>query len=104
MCFGSVAVAVLSLLINTYYTGKLINVGFISQMKDLLPSLSLSLVMGFVVWICTKGIGSVYVQLLVGILLGIAIYWGLSKVFKSKNYDYLLLLIRENVVDRLKTV
>jgi len=102
MCFGSVAVAVLSLLINTYYTGKLINVGFVSQMKDLLPSLSLSLVMGFVVWICTKSMGSVYVQLLVGIPLGIAIYWGLSKIVKSKNYDYMLLLLRENVFDRLK--
>ena len=102
MCFGSVAVAVLSLLINTYYTGKLINVGFVSQMKDLLPSLSLSLVMGFVVWICTKSMGSVYVQLLVGIPLGIAIYWGLSKIVKSKNYDYMLLLLRENVFDCLK--
>ena len=102
MCFGSVAVAVLSLLINTYYTGKLINVGFASQMRDLLPSLLYSVVMGLTVWLCTRSISSVYLQLLVGIPIGVVVYWGISKIVKSKDYDYLLVLVRENVIDRLK--
>ena len=102
MCFGSVAVAVMSLLINTYYTGKLINVGFASQMRDLLPSLLYSVVMGLTVWLCTRSISSVYLQLLVGIPIGVVVYWGISKIVKSKDYDYLLVLVRENVIDRLK--
>ena len=43
MCYGQIFNSIVALVINTYYTGKLINVGFIRQMKDLLPTIFLNL-------------------------------------------------------------
>ena len=45
MCFGGVVSSLLCLVINTFYTGKLIQVGFIMQMRDLFPTLVVSLLM-----------------------------------------------------------
>ena len=98
MCFGSVAVAVLSLLINTYYTGKMINVGFLVQIGDLLPSLLMSLAMGGLVWLLTMSIDSMWLKLIVGIPSGIASYWMLSFLFKVKDYPYLVCLIKDIII------
>ena len=103
MCFGSVVVSVLSLFINTYYTGKMINVGFLVQMSDLIPSLSLALIMGAVVWGCTQFIHSMWGQLLVGIPLGVLIYWLGSLLLKSTDYYYLKTLVKENIIGNLKS-
>ena len=35
MCWGSVVNSIIALIINTHYTGKLIQVGFLRQMRDL---------------------------------------------------------------------
>lgn len=43
MCWSSILTSILCLFINTYYTGKLINVGFTVQMKDLSGTLIVSL-------------------------------------------------------------
>ena len=40
--------SLICLIINTHYTGKLLQVGFLTQMRDLLPSLAYSLSMGAV--------------------------------------------------------
>lgn len=45
MCYGLVANSVLCLLVNTAYTGRLIGMGFLAQMRDLLPVLIYSLSM-----------------------------------------------------------
>lgn len=42
MCLGTVITSYLCLVINTYYTGKLINLGFFKQAVDLLPTLILT--------------------------------------------------------------
>lgn len=36
-CYGGIFSSMVALIINTYYTGKLIHIGYIKQMKDLLP-------------------------------------------------------------------
>ena len=42
MCVGAIFTSVFCLVVNTYYTGKLIHVGFLRQMLDLTPTLLLS--------------------------------------------------------------
>ena len=39
MCIGSFITSMISLIINTYYTGKLIGVGYFQQMRDLMPTI-----------------------------------------------------------------
>ena len=82
MCWGQILSSLLSLAINTYYTGKLIQVGFIRQMKDLFPVLVLSLAMWLVVTGVQMLVEPAGLKLAVGILAGILFYAGLSRVFK----------------------
>lgn len=100
MCIGSVITSVLCLIINTYYTGKLINVGFFIQMKDLSPSLLYALSMGAIIWVIIQFIPNLKLQIFVGLIVGFLYYYGVSKLTKSQELAYTKLLIRENVLKR----
>ena len=100
MCVGSVITSLLCLGVNTFYTGKLIHVGFFTQMRDLLPSLIYTFSMGILVWSVTQMIPSMWLRIGVGIPLGIVYYLGISKLFKSQELDYAVLLIKENLIKR----
>lgn len=82
ICYGSVFTSLACLAINTYYTGKLINVGFVRQMLDMTPTLLASLAMGAVVFFAVMPFGSDVVKLLVGIPVGMVLYLGIAKVFR----------------------
>ena len=101
MCIGSVVVSVLSLIINTYYTGKLIGVGFWTQMKDIIPSLLYSLIMSLVVWVVVCYLSSMILQLVTGILVGIIVYSLISIITGSQDFAYLVSLLRTNVLNRI---
>lgn len=81
-CSCGIASSLIGLVINTYYTGKLINVGFFKQMKDLLPIFSLSFVMWCSVHICIYFISNLWLQIFIGGLLGVIIYLGGAFLFK----------------------
>lgn len=87
MCIGGIFSSIISLFINTRYTGILINFGFISQMKDLLPCLLLSLAMGAIVYLTVTFIPmSPVVALIVGVLVGIAFYTLSSKIMRFPEF------------------
>lgn len=73
-CWGGVIGSIVSLVINTYYTGILINAGFIAQMKDISHILILSLVMYFVSYIISIQFINEWMQLCVGISIAVCIY------------------------------
>ena len=102
MCYGQIISSVLFLIINTYYTGKLINVGFFQQMKDLTPTVLYTLVMGGVVWILSSMLTSSYLQILVGVLVGLPMYLLVSKVAKSQEYRFLLDILKQYIPFRKK--
>lgn len=94
MCYFSIVTSILCLIINTFYTGKLIKVGFIIQMKDIVGTLLLSLFLFVVVYISTLLVKQVFLQLLVGFLLWFGILLGLLYLFKFKEIYYLKNIIR----------
>lgn len=94
MCIGSIFSAIFSLIINASYTGKLINVGFWLQMRDLFPILLLSLFMGVVVFLSTMFIPSNIVKLVVGVVVGIIFYIGVAYLFKMEEFSDLLSLVK----------
>ena len=49
MVSGAIVSSMIALVINTYYTGKLIRVGYLKQMSDLLPIFGVALLMWIVV-------------------------------------------------------
>jgi O-antigen/teichoic acid export membrane protein len=95
MCFGGIASSLIALVINTYYTGKLINVGFFKQMRDLMPTLILSLAVGATVYVTinTLKISPIF-QLIVGVIEGIVIYIVAAKIFKFSEFKELIDIIK----------
>lgn len=98
MVSGGIVSSMISLIINTYYTGKLINVGYLKQMGDLLPIFGVS----FAVWIIVHGSmmmsSNIYVQLIIGSLVGVIVYLVLAKLFLRTEWEDAVSM----VPDRLK--
>lgn len=75
------------LVLNTYYTGKLIHVGYIRQMKDIMPSLILSLVMYGVILLTNTLTDNMIMQIVIGVGIGIIVYIGGSFLLKFPELD-----------------
>lgn len=82
ICYGAVFTSLACLAINTYYTGKLIKVGFIRQMMDMTPTLLNSIFMGAVIYLVTAPMTNELLKLAVGIPLGIVVYLLIAWVFR----------------------
>ncbi|MBQ9664919.1 MAG: lipopolysaccharide biosynthesis protein [Bacteroidaceae bacterium] len=104
MCYGQVVASLLFLVINTYYTGKLINVGFFRQMKDLFPTICYSFTMGGVVFLFISLIPTDYIQILIGVIVGVVFYLLLSKMLHSRDYYNMLELLAQNLPSKMKWV
>ena len=93
MCWGGICTSIIALVINTYYTGKLIHVGFLRQMMDLIPTLVYCAVMAMAVIAATYFVSSDYMRLIIGIPVGAVVYLGVSKLTKAPELTELILLI-----------
>ena len=95
MCYFQILATLIALIINTYYTGKLINVGYFKQMRDIAPTLILSLSMFVVVFTSIHFISNIYIQLVSGIILGIAVYLGGAYIFKYPELKEVLVMYKD---------
>lgn len=78
----------LSQIINSWPNSKLLNYKYIDQIKDLMPALLMSAVMGIAVYsINYLGFNSL-LTLIVQVLFGILVYFVLSKLTKNDSYKY----------------
>lgn len=93
MCVGQIMTSVICLVINTHYTGKLIQVGFFRQMRDLFPILLLSFSMWIVIYFFSTILLNNLIQLFVGIMVGTIYYMAVSYLFRFPELDELLTII-----------
>lgn len=92
MCYGRIVTSILCLIINTHYTGKLIGVGSLTQMKDLLPTLVRSMLMWGLVIFVVSFVESNALKLVVGTAVGGLFY--LATSFRSEEFREVLGLIK----------
>ena len=97
MTLGQVGVAILSTFINSFPNRKLLNYHYKEQIKDILPSLLLSLVMFVVVYPMNFLNINIYLLLIMQILIGAAVYIGLSYSFKLESLEYLIKCFKEKM-------
>lgn len=88
MAYSLLATSLLSQIINSWPNKKLLGYTYLDQVKDMLPQILLSLVMGGIVFCITFVPIYDWAQLLIQVPLGVAIYLGLSKLFKVESYTY----------------
>ena len=89
MCWFRILSSIISLILNTYYTGKLIDLGFFAQMRDLFPTFVASVLTFFVAYSVRLLFGNILMQLLVGSIIGILFYVGITYSLKFKEIKYL---------------
>ena len=92
-CAVNIFVSIISIYINSWYTGRMYDFGFVKQMKDLAPILILSILTFLTVFALTFVISNMWIQLIVGGVIGLSIYIGGAFIFKFpelKEVRYLL--------------
>ena len=95
MCLGRIFTSIISLPINAYYTNKLINYGFWEQTKDIRHILFLSLLMGVIVYSVILFIPYDWLQLVLGISVGIITYIVGASLLKFPEWTDLVNIIKE---------
>lgn len=96
MVGGGIVGSIFSLFINTYYTGKLINVGFCKQMGDLLPIFGVSFTMWGIVHATFLLTENIYAQLSLGVIVGPLFYIVSAKVLlKSEWSDAVSMILKK---------
>ena len=95
ICVGAIFTSLISLVINTYYTGKLINVGFFRQMRDMTPTLIASLIIGAVVYFVVMPFDNNIVKLVIGIPVGMALYLAIAWFFKMPELKEAIDIIKK---------
>lgn len=89
MAYGLLVNSVLCQIINSWPNKKLLNYGYLEQLKDILPGILLALFMGVCVNVINFISLSDFVTLIIQITLGIAIYIGVSAIFQFESFEYL---------------
>jgi teichuronic acid exporter len=90
IALGLVLSGVISSVINAYPNRKLLDYSYREQIKDIMPSLLLSLVMGAIVFSIQFLDLQIWEILLLQIFVGLAVYIGLAKLFKLECFTYLM--------------
>lgn len=94
LCTGRIFSSLISLFVNTYYTGILINCGFWTQMKDLFPTLILSFATFLISWGITFVISNLWLQLIIGGFAGSTFYLGIAYLLKMEQLNDVKYMIK----------
>jgi len=93
MVVGILVTSWIALIFNTYYSGKLIHVGLLSQLKDILPMLAASSVAAMVSWVALRLCSAQAIQpfagnalrLTAGVIIFAAVYYGIARIFMKEE-------------------
>lgn len=92
ICMGLILYSVFDVLIVTFYVKKAINITLIQQMKSILILFFLSFIMGVCIYFLIQLVDLSWLQLLIGIIIGITIYITLSFCFRIDETKIIILL------------
>lgn len=95
VAISAVIASVLCIFVNAWPNKKLIDYGVINQIKDFIPSVLLSAVMGGIAYLAGLIPVADGIRLLIQIPMGIIVYIGLSEVLHIECYNYLKSAIKE---------
>lgn len=90
MCWGMLVHSLLSLVINSFYTDKILDLGLLKQLRFLTPNICLSLSMGIVMGIVEYSMLDSALQLVCGTFAGVLFYF--SAAYFCNNSDLKVLM------------
>ncbi|MEQ3162223.1 lipopolysaccharide biosynthesis protein [Parabacteroides goldsteinii] len=97
LCWGIVLYNFLDMGIIIYYSRKVISTGYREQVRNIIPLFLLSLGMGISIYLCQLFFdgGSLLLQLGLGWVVAFATYMVLSFIFRIREFQQILLLIKK---------
>lgn len=98
----SVITTVLASFINAYPNKKLLGYSYWEQVKDILPAIGVSILMGIPVYLMNYLPISSVVILVLQILAGMALYIAFSAVFKMDSFIFLCGVLKAGIGSKLK--
>lgn len=94
---GQMVVSFFAFLMNSYLSGRLFGYGSIAQLMDMMPVLVASIITGLAVWFFCIMIESMLLKLILGIIIGGAVYLLASYFLKINELKEIQLLARNFV-------
>lgn len=95
MAYSMLITNTISQIINSWPNKKLLDYSYIEQLKDIFPSIIISVIMGVFVW-CIQFAGfNLVLTLVLQVLVGVFLYIGLSWLFKNESFCFLKQLLSE---------
>lgn len=97
VAWGIVLYNFICIFINLSPSKKLVDYGWNEQIKDVLPTLAVSLIMGGVVYVCGYLPLNIYFVLGIQILVGAIMYYILCRILKLDGYEYLMMYAKQGM-------
>lgn len=94
LAFSNVILSCVSMILNMLPNKKIIDYGFVEQIKDLVPSVVLSLAMGFTIYLLSNLQMNNTLLLAVQVIVGVTVYVGGSLLLKVDCFYYILNTIK----------
>lgn len=94
MAYSMLITSFISQVVNSFPNKKLLNYSYLEQLKDMLPQIILSLVMGTIVYAVTFLKLSSVITLVIQIPVGVVVYWVGSKLFHIESYEYIVGMLK----------
>jgi len=97
LVWSSVITNYLALFVNTHYSAGIINYSSKDQFLDMLPTLIMSCAMFLIISLSLGYFDNLhlFMQIILAVLIGLASYLIMSKIFKTAPLIYLLTLVKE---------
>lgn len=95
ICIGLFVYNLFDVIIIIYYSKKVQDIGYYEQFKSVFPIFSMSVAMGGIIYLSLLIISNAYLQLSLGVLIGIIVYISLSKLFHVKELNFLLFTLKK---------
>lgn len=94
MAFSLIISSVFSQVINSWPNWKLLDYNYLEQLRDILPSIVIALLMGIIVYFVGLLRLSTIIVLFIQIIAGAAIYIGTSALLHLEEFEYLFGMIK----------
>ena len=94
MAYSLLVSGILGQIINSWPNRKLLNYGYLQQLKDILPAIILSVFMGALVSLIELIGLTPLLTLIIQVPVGVVVYIVGSKIFKLESYYFLLNIIK----------
>lgn len=86
ICVSKIIYTQIAVFINTYYTGKLFNMGYWKQMCDFMPYLLMALVSCVLPYILSRTVNNHIVVIILGCVSAVTVYLGLLYIKKDEVF------------------